>query len=78
MIYTIPLTKIFILKNKFAFFGNYDILYIGSNKTKKEIKKMYTMTISKTICSRYGFFRHLILDGFYVRIGKIIVTLWKN
>jgi len=39
---------------------------------------MYSLTISKTLKARYGFFRHLLLDGFYIRIGKIVIAIWKN
>jgi len=39
---------------------------------------MYNITISKTIISRYGFYKHLILKGFYIRIGKIVIALWEN
>jgi len=39
---------------------------------------MYRVTISKTIFSRYGIYRYLILDGFYIRLNKIAIAIWKD
>jgi len=39
---------------------------------------MYSLTISKTLISRYGFFKHLVLGGFYIRIGKLVIAIWEN
>lgn len=40
--------------------------------------KMYNLTVSKTLAKRYGFFRHLILNGFYIRLGKLVIAIWEN
>ena len=39
---------------------------------------MYSITFSKTLKSRYGFYKHLILEGFYIRIGKLVIAIWEN
>ena len=39
---------------------------------------MYSLTISKTKIKRWGVYRHLILNGFYIRAGKIVLAIWEN
>jgi hypothetical protein len=39
---------------------------------------MYSITFNKTIYQRNGIFKHLILNGFYIRLGYYVISLWKN
>ena len=39
---------------------------------------MYHLTFTKALCNRFGIYKHLIVNGWYIRIGKLVVTLWKD
>jgi hypothetical protein len=39
---------------------------------------MYSVTVTKTKKARYSIGKFLIVKGYYIRIGKIAISIWED